>query len=282
MTTVHSPPLTRIRELLTIVLHSEPIPELINLSHVCSEFRYTAKYIIRMHIQKCLAPFIPPNRWKSFFHLLKTSRAAIAGSVALAVLSPDPRQWLPDNLNIVVPLGRSNQWSHFLLAAKFIELPTHDITSGKFSIVNTHINASIRRFKAPETIYCDPCHAHMHTSFENGNIVVIIESAQQSILLPILSSPTTAQMNFITHNQLFCPYPTLTVKKLALCSYQGNPNYQSTIPKLPTYRQFLNFELKNMHLLLGNASTVSEALEYFIGLFLTRAWDFNGASVMLA
>ncbi|KAK0474362.1 hypothetical protein IW261DRAFT_1422950 [Armillaria novae-zelandiae] len=108
------------------------------------EFRYTAKYIIRMHIQKCLAPFIPPNRWKSFFHLLKTSRAAIAGSVALAVLSPDPRQWFPDDLNIVVPLGRSNQWSRFLLTAKFIELPTHNITSRKFSVVNTHINASIR------------------------------------------------------------------------------------------------------------------------------------------
>ncbi|KAK0471732.1 hypothetical protein IW261DRAFT_1424969 [Armillaria novae-zelandiae] len=118
--------LHEIRELLTIVLRSKPIPELINLSH------------------KWLAPFIPPDCWKSFFHLLKTSRAAIAGSVALAVLSPDPRQWFPDDLNIVVPLGRSNQWSRFLLTAKFIELPTHDITSGKFSVMNTHINASIR------------------------------------------------------------------------------------------------------------------------------------------
>ncbi|KAK0472944.1 hypothetical protein IW261DRAFT_1570299 [Armillaria novae-zelandiae] len=143
------------------------------------------------------------------------SRAAIVGSVALAVLSPDPRQWFPDDLNIVMPLGRSSQWSHFLLMAKFIELPTHDITSRKFSIVNAHINTLIRQFEAPETVYCDPCCAHMCTSFENGNIVVLIESAQQSILLPILSSLTTAQMNFI-------------------------------------------------------------------GLFLTKAQDFNGASVMLA
>ncbi|KAK0229861.1 hypothetical protein EDD85DRAFT_939650 [Armillaria nabsnona] len=169
-------------------------------------------------------------------------RSAIGGSVALAVISPDPRQWFPEDLNIVVPLGRASQWCRFLAAAGFIERPVLNNGTGRFTVVNRCITASITRFNAPNT----------------ENAVVILESAHDSILLPILSSPTTAHMNFITHNQIFCPYPALTVKKLAIRAYHGDPNHRSRDPKMPTYHQMLGFELKNIRLLLGTSTLEGE------------------------
>ncbi|KAK0229818.1 hypothetical protein EDD85DRAFT_939623 [Armillaria nabsnona] len=169
-------------------------------------------------------------------------RSAIGGSVALAVISPDPRQWFPEDLNIVVPLGRASQWCRFLATAGFIERPILNNGTGRFTVVNRRITASITRFNAPNT----------------ENAIVILESAHDSILLPILSSPTTTHMNFITHNQIFCPYPALTMKKLAIHAYHGDSNHRSRDPKMPTYRQMLGFELKNIRLLLGTSTLEGE------------------------
>ncbi|PBK96133.1 hypothetical protein ARMGADRAFT_1028338 [Armillaria gallica] len=225
MTTADSPSVTKIQELLIILLRYEPITDLVKLSHVCKDFCYTTKLIIHMWLCKCLTPFIPADNLKPFLRLLKSSKSTIRGSVALAVISPDPRQWFPEDLNIVVPLSRVSQWCRFLATAGFIERPILNNGTGRFTVENA---------------------------------VVILESAHDSILLPILSSPTTAQMNFITYNQIFCPYPALTIKKLSICAYHGDPNHRSNDPKMPTYRQMLGFELKNIRLLLGTSTLEGE------------------------
>lgn len=258
MTTPSSPDMTKIQELLTILLWYGPITDLVILSHICRDFHYTAKQIICMRLQKCLAPFIPMDNLKLFLHLLKLSRSAIVGSITLAVMSPDPRQWCLEDLNIVLPLGRADQWGRFFNAAGFIRCPVLNNGMYRFTAVNRNIAASVSWFRAPDSVYDLPSHVHSCISYMDENIVIIIKSADDSILLPILSSPSTTQMNFITHNQIFCCYPTLTVNQLALRSYHGDPNHHVAGQRMLTHRQILGLELKNIHLLLGTAMLIGK------------------------
>ncbi|KAI6024934.1 hypothetical protein BKA83DRAFT_4024580, partial [Pisolithus microcarpus] len=128
--------------------------------------------------------------------MLHTCDAVISGSTALHILQPNlDTLWTPADLDIYVPLATSMH----MLNCVMVE---------GYSIVSDGQQVQMRY-----------THSHVHRVIvlSNGerNIDVVV-SATSVVLSPIFQFHSTAIMNFVSADTIFCSYPRLTFQHLSL------------------------------------------------------------------
>ncbi len=82
---------------------------LVSWSHIAPLFRHIIQGIIESRIKRILAPFIPHDYHSQFFSVLDKTKSLIAGSTALAAMTPS-LNWTPRDVNIIVPRGGIPRW----------------------------------------------------------------------------------------------------------------------------------------------------------------------------
>jgi hypothetical protein len=130
--------------------------------------------------------------------VLNITRSAIAGLGAIWILM-DPCNRHPSSMEIITPRKSSNSILEFLRQADFqatqnitVDRRHHDVIWSKKIIFNSSRTSTI----------------------------TLTESASSSIILPLLASRNTAQMNLVSANEILCLYPSLTLYGTAL-SFEG-------------------------------------------------------------
>ncbi|KAK0452817.1 uncharacterized protein EV420DRAFT_1645672 [Desarmillaria tabescens] len=196
------------------------IASLVKWAHISSKFHRIAQGIIHSRLRNIIEPFIPDTLYLQFFTLLHKTNSLIAGSAALAIMTPK-LTWKPFDLNIMIPRGRAIQWQNFF--------EHHGFQGG---IVNNHTNHP--RYRHRQKISTRALYIYRsHTKGE----VVLIES-RDSPFWPIVTSQVMSQMNAISSSHIYCLYPELTVGAQAFQGYQGDPNEDLIFPSPLTAERF--------------------------------------------
>ncbi|KAI6009168.1 hypothetical protein BKA83DRAFT_4070863 [Pisolithus microcarpus] len=128
--------------------------------------------------------------------ILHTCDAVISGSTALHTLLPKlDTPWTPADLDIYVPQSTSTQLLNRIMAEGY-------------SIVTDEQQLQMRY-----------THSHMHrvVVLSNGerNIDIVV-SVTSVALSPIFHFHSTAVMNFVSADTIYCSYPRLTFRHLSL------------------------------------------------------------------
>lgn len=128
--------------------------------------------------------------------ILRTCDAVISGSTALHLLLPETgTSWTPKDLDIYVPLATSR----FLLKRLQYEGYT----------IHSELQTNVANYT----------YSHVH-----GVVVVckgqrkidVVISRTSTALSPIFQFHSTAVMNFVSADTIFCSYPKLTLRRLSL------------------------------------------------------------------
>ncbi|KIO03638.1 hypothetical protein M404DRAFT_145026, partial [Pisolithus tinctorius Marx 270] len=122
--------------------------------------------------------------------------AVISGSSALHYLLPQREMtWSPHDLDIYT----TEKTTHFLLVGLKLQ---------GYQMININTEDEIQN-------YCLHIIA-IFTLVHNKHKVDVFISSSTTPISPVFWYHSTALMNFITHNSIFCAYPHLTLKGLSL------------------------------------------------------------------
>ncbi|PBK65636.1 hypothetical protein ARMSODRAFT_1022085 [Armillaria solidipes] len=201
--------LSEVEELVLEILEHCDIASLVAASHGNQQFRRLARSVLSTCLVHALKPSIPDFLLLQFFTLLDHTESAIVGSTILKTVTPHCT-WETGNLNIVAPLYAFSLWEDFFTMHRFIA--SIDDTFGHLQN-NTH-QAGV----------------WYHDESKHTKKIIVVESADDSVFLPILSSPLSSQMNIITSSHLYCLYPTLTADGISVNSFSGLPHSFNTVP----------------------------------------------------
>ncbi|KIK22655.1 hypothetical protein PISMIDRAFT_38354, partial [Pisolithus microcarpus 441] len=128
--------------------------------------------------------------------MLRTCDAVISGSTALHLLLPKSgTAWTPKDLDLYVPL----RTSAVLLAR---------LESEGYGIISQH-PADVEHYS----------YSHVHEVVVVGKgerKIDVIISKTSTALSPIFQFHSTAVMNFISADTIFCTYPRLTLERLSM------------------------------------------------------------------
>lgn len=190
-----------VEDMFYVILSSLPFRSLVAFSQTNRIARTLAQMIYTIRFRLRLIRYFQEHI-SDFTSKLLSTNAVIGGSTALSVIR-EHVHWTPLDLNVFVPHLKS------------VELIAFCENIG-YSVVSQ--NVSWR--------YQSTTSAHFVLFRErDSKRITISESVDDSILPPILGSPTTAQMNFMTPHQVFCFYPDLSLDDFALRSvYHPNMN----------------------------------------------------------
>jgi hypothetical protein len=132
------------------------LSSLFKLSKTCGYARGLVKAFFACNLRLLVSAFITDAYVDIFFELLETSLGAMGGSTVSSVLSfPYRHDWLPSNLNILVPHGHIGVWRDFLegiglhehaplvqVDRKFARTTASHLVFGSFSPVRLYVVCS--------------------------------------------------------------------------------------------------------------------------------------------
>ncbi|KIO11585.1 hypothetical protein M404DRAFT_126231 [Pisolithus tinctorius Marx 270] len=138
-------------------------------------------------------------------HILRMCDAVISGSTALHLLLPEnTTEWTPTDLNIYVP---EHCYPHLRILLK-------------------HQCYKILRKHKTTAIYSQSAIASVITWVKGNRHIDIVVSNTDVAVSPIFQFHSTAVMNFISADHIFCAYPALTLQGLSILNpgsvYYGN------------------------------------------------------------
>ncbi|KAK0452021.1 uncharacterized protein EV420DRAFT_703079 [Desarmillaria tabescens] len=200
---------SQVEEMVLEVLQHCDIASLVAASHGNRQFRRLVRSILSTRLVHALSPCIPDYLLLQFFVLLDRTESAIIGSTAFKTLTPHCT-WETADVNIVTPLYGFTLWEDFFAMHHFIASE-----DDRFSRLQNNVpQAGI----------------WYHDETKEIKKIIVIESAHDSVFLPVLSSPLTSQMNIITSSHIYCLYPTLTVDRISVNSFGGLPHSFDSVP----------------------------------------------------
>ncbi|KAJ6553727.1 hypothetical protein DFH09DRAFT_1085488 [Mycena vulgaris] len=167
----------------------------------------------RIRLLKVVERFIGHENVKAFFLVLEQTDSAIGGSTLPRVLAPpvdDIDDWLPSNLNLFVPLGRTAAWDDFFRG--ILLLPCAD-----------QIQPGIARPYRTVT--------NSHVEYESrivDHYIMLSESIDECVITPVTAASTTLGMSIATCSTTYILYPELTSKRRALEAWNP-PNIRSCL-----------------------------------------------------
>ncbi len=96
-------------ELVLLAMGHCDIGMLVSWSHISPFFWHIIQGIIESRLKVLIRPYVPSHLLQQFFAVLDKTSSLIAGSTALAVLTP-MSQWKPRDVNILVPRDQLQRW----------------------------------------------------------------------------------------------------------------------------------------------------------------------------
>ena len=157
---------------------------------------------LKQRLRRIVRPFFAKTT-DDFLDNMSTCNAVISGSAALHfLLALKSTPWHATDLDLYVPQSNASQ---------FVTL----LTQLGYQVIH--------RTKADHSFYS---HSNILTvlSLSNGDRRIdLIVSKKQAAAAPIFQFHSTAVMNFVTRDKLFCAYPELTFRGLSLVN--GGPLY---------------------------------------------------------
>ncbi|KDR76166.1 hypothetical protein GALMADRAFT_210830 [Galerina marginata CBS 339.88] len=151
------------------------------IGEVNTLLRDLVKTTLHNRIYKLLTKFMDDDQISQFFSMLTITDSVIGGSVAQAVVTPSIfLKDAPGDLNIFVPEDFLDRWETFL----------HE-EMGYYSL-----NIIVLEFGGEGK--------------EGPPKIMVCEAFGSSSLVPILASPFSSQMNFVTEDHVYCLHPRLT------------------------------------------------------------------------
>lgn len=139
-----SDPITDVLEL--VLIHCD-FQTLVACSHSGSRMRVLVQRLIRLRIRRIFLPFLPEPCIMPFFNLLRSTNAAITGSIPFILLRPDwPEVLLPSDVNLLIPCNGWWLWTNFFrdhgFVVKFKRPAT--VTVGDVQEYTEYITPSVR------------------------------------------------------------------------------------------------------------------------------------------
>ncbi|KDR72193.1 hypothetical protein GALMADRAFT_213254 [Galerina marginata CBS 339.88] len=167
------------------------------LAVVNRQLRPLVKTVLRLRVYGGLKPFMSESKIVSFLSTLAKTDSVVGGSVAQGIITPSIfYNSSPRNLNIFVPEDHAERWEDYL--------------EEEFGYLADRREAHWSRTVKTLTFMFlkEDC---LEGYVRDGALgIVICESYGSSCLVPILASPFTSQMNFLTESYIYCLHPRLT------------------------------------------------------------------------
>ncbi|KAJ7195570.1 hypothetical protein C8J57DRAFT_1104634, partial [Mycena rebaudengoi] len=142
------------------------------------------------------------DRPDRLFSILAATRSVVSGSLPLAVISGG--RFVPQDLDIYVPATQERALLSLLLE---------------------HFGLSEVKFYSFSSRY-DDCFAvkssRWLTSGGNGRTVNVLTCVGESAILPVFCFHSSVVMNFISAEGLYCAYPKLTARRVAIPAFVRN------------------------------------------------------------
>ncbi|KAI6148715.1 hypothetical protein BKA82DRAFT_118014, partial [Pisolithus tinctorius] len=128
--------------------------------------------------------------------ILHSCDAVVSGSCALHVLLPaNETSWLPSDLDLYV------SYRHLACLSVLLEHKGYAIVCQRTVDAGPYGSSSI----------------HAVVSFANGcHSIDVIVSSTVAAVSPIFEFHSTAMMNFISADHIYCAYPSLTLQEMSL------------------------------------------------------------------
>ncbi|KAJ6483748.1 hypothetical protein C8R47DRAFT_1217441 [Mycena vitilis] len=191
------------------MLEACTLASLITLSHTSSLFRTLVKTLFRIRLFAAVEIFVGRDNVANFFCVLEETDSAIGGSTLPFVLLPhagdsdddddDDEKWMPNNLNLYSPLGRTGPWDTFF---HDIGLPScakqPGVSRQHMYLTNSHIE---------------------YESKVPGRPIKVSESVDLCVITPATAACTTMGMCLATCSTFIVLYPQLVVRGRALESW---------------------------------------------------------------
>lgn len=217
------------QELILLSMEHCDIGMPVSWSHIAPLFRHIVQGIIESQIKRILAPFIPHNYHSQFFSVLDKMKSLIAGSTALAAMTPS-LNWTPRDVNIIVPRGGIPRWMNLFWTLGY----TVNCVGRKGFEAHPHYpirqrgvaSAVVVCFSKPEVCRFVSSIACLTNTLQYE--VILIESVDHTPFRPLLHSQLTSQMNGISSSHIYCFYPTLTMERVSFKAFVGDPTSAST------------------------------------------------------
>ena len=196
-------------EVLESILDLCDLPTIVALSRMSHWFVEIGKWYLHLRLSSLSSRFF--NNGDELSFILRACDGVVSGSTALHIMLPKATtMWSPSDLDIYIPLCCEFQITH-LLEKKGYHIHNEDSkdhptysSSGIFSVV-TFTN---KHNKIDVVISTLPCGAS-----------------------PIFNFHSTAIMNFISADSIFCAYPSLTFQGLSMINstqlYNGTLSHVS-------------------------------------------------------
>jgi hypothetical protein len=135
-----------------------------------------------------------------FLTLIGKVGAMFSGSSALWLATGKPSEWTPNDLDIYVPRDKDEAIIDFLVEDGYQHYTDY--------------------FETPERpeVYEESTVSYISKLFKGGESVDIIESSDDTSVLPVSGFHSTATMNFITAESIVILYPSLTFSGISVIS----------------------------------------------------------------
>ena len=133
---------------------------------------------------------------EGFREMMRNTNCVISGSAALWFLLSSPQEWIPDDLDILVPESKFPEVVAFLTEME---------------------GAALERVMEPVVwpYPSEACMARAIITMPKGNVDVL-QSRRESALYPIPFYWSTHLMNALTADALYCAYPALTLTNIGV------------------------------------------------------------------
>ena len=153
--------------------------------------------LARLYLQQRLKNIVKPffDKPEPFMEMLRTCKTVISGSTALHYLLGTSTPWSPTDLDLYTPHSHMHQ------------LITLMNNQGYHVVHQGRINNSLYMYSKISTV----------VSLSNGDRDIdVIVCKMFASLPPVFQFHSTAVMNFISPDRIFCAYPALTFRGLSM------------------------------------------------------------------
>ena len=180
-------------ELVSEIFSYCDVHDLVQLGRTSRKYGTLIREYLSHRIHQTFLPFFTDVC--EFRETLRSCDALVSGSAALHILlPPKSTTWVPTDLDIYVP----HPHFHYLSVLLQQEHGYHLIQEGNAN-VNPYTFSLIRSV----------------ATFSKGNQHIDVIVSKTAAIGPILQFHSTAVMNFIDADNIFCAYPALTFQNLA-------------------------------------------------------------------
>lgn len=214
-----------------VVLNHIGVQELVLVSTLSSDVKSLVNKHFETSWERALKHFVP--RPADLRAMMRSCSAVISGSLALWFVTGCPKSWFPNDCDFYVPVDRAKEMARYLRLEAGYEA-----------------DGSRRDFNREEEEYVNDDDPRANPSIESvahflngaGKRVDIIESTEDSALLPIPRFWCTFLSNYVAADTFCVAYPFLTMRqKGCLCLAEGAP-----IP--PVHRAMEKYKDRGFHI----------------------------------